>query len=90
MADSVLAPRSAVWAVRSSVTLGIVSGGPGRREGVSFPGGCFFAATALERHELPAREDPDQLAFELHSILLGADTNLNDARPSGTAGSSTA
>jgi AcrR family transcriptional regulator len=77
-----------------------------------FPGGCFFAATALEmgarpgpvkdriaaiqtgftallrtfaitaleRHELPAREDPDRLAFELHSILLGADTKfvLND------------
>jgi hypothetical protein len=39
-----------------------------------------FAATALEQHELPAREDPDQLAFELHSILLGADTKfvLND------------
>jgi AcrR family transcriptional regulator len=39
-----------------------------------------FAATALEQHELPAREDPDRLAFELHSILLGADTKfvLND------------
>jgi len=32
-----------------------------------------FAATALEQHELPAREDPDQLAFELHAILLAAD-----------------
>ena len=73
-----------------------------------FPGGCFFAATALEmgarpgpvkervaaiqsgftamlrsfavtaleQHELPAREDPDRLAFELHSILLGADTKF--------------
>jgi AcrR family transcriptional regulator len=73
-----------------------------------FPGGCFFAATALEmgtrpgpvkdrvaaiqsgftallrafaataveQHELPAREDPDQLAFELHAILLGADTKF--------------
>jgi len=71
-----------------------------------FPGGCFFAATALEmgtrpgpvrdrvaaitagftallasfaataigQHELPAREDPGRLAFELHAILLGADT----------------
>jgi AcrR family transcriptional regulator len=71
-----------------------------------FPGGCFFAAAALEmgtrpgpvkervaaiqadftarlrafaaaaveQHELPAGEDPDQLAFELHAILLGADT----------------
>jgi AcrR family transcriptional regulator len=77
-----------------------------------FPGGCFFAATALEmgtrpgpvkdrvaaiqsdftallrsfaataqeQHELPAHEDPDRLAFELHAILLGADTKfvLND------------
>ena len=39
-----------------------------------------FAATALEQHELPAREDPDRLAFELHAILLAADTKfiLND------------
>jgi AcrR family transcriptional regulator len=39
-----------------------------------------FAATALEQHELAAREDPDRLAFELHAILLGADTKfiLND------------
>jgi AcrR family transcriptional regulator len=77
-----------------------------------FPGGCFFAATALEmgtrpgpvrdriaaiqsgftallgtfavtaleQHELPAREDPDRLAFELHAILLAADLKfvLND------------
>jgi AcrR family transcriptional regulator len=73
-----------------------------------FPGGCFFAATALEmgtrpgpvrdrvaaissgftaqlrsfaataagQHELPAREDPGRLAFELHAILLGADTGF--------------
>ena len=73
-----------------------------------FPGGCFFAATALEmgtrpgpvkervaaissgftaqlrafavtaieQHELPAREDPDRLAFELHAILLGTDTKF--------------
>jgi AcrR family transcriptional regulator len=73
-----------------------------------FPGGCFFAATALEmgtrpgpvkdriaaiysdftallgslaataaeQHELPAGEDPDHLAFELHAILLGADTKF--------------
>ena len=73
-----------------------------------FPGGCFFAATALEmgtrpgpvkdrvaaiqsgftallrsfaaialeQHELPAREDPDRLAFELHAILLAADTKF--------------
>ena len=73
-----------------------------------FPGGCFFAATALEmgarpgpvkdrvaaiqsgftallrsfvvialeQHELPAGEDPDRLAFELHAILLAADTKF--------------
>ena len=73
-----------------------------------FPGGCFFAATALEmgtrpgpvkdrvaaiqsgfaellrsfaataveQHELPAHEDPSRLAFELHAILLAADTKF--------------
>ena len=73
-----------------------------------FPGGCFFAATALEmgtrpgpvrdrvaalqsgftallrtfaataveQDELPAREDPDRLAFELHAILLAADAKF--------------
>ncbi len=73
-----------------------------------FPGGCFFAATALEmgthpgpvkdriaaidsgftaqlrafaataiqQHELPAGQDPARLAFELHAILLGADTGF--------------
>jgi hypothetical protein len=35
-----------------------------------------FAATAVEQHELPAGEDPDRLAFELHAVLLGADTKL--------------
>ena len=35
-----------------------------------------FAATALEQNELPAREDPDRLAFELHAILLAADTKF--------------
>ena len=35
-----------------------------------------FAATAIEQHELRAHEDPDLLAFELHSILLGADTKF--------------
>ena len=35
-----------------------------------------FAATALEQHELAAREDPGRLAFELHAILLGADTKF--------------
>jgi len=35
-----------------------------------------FAATAIEQHELPAHEDPDGLAFELHAILLGGDTKF--------------
>ena len=35
-----------------------------------------FAATALEQNELPAGEDPDQLAFELNGIILAADTNF--------------
>jgi hypothetical protein len=35
-----------------------------------------FAATALEQHELPAREDSDRLAFELYGIMLAADTNF--------------
>jgi len=73
-----------------------------------FPGGCFFAAAALEmgtrpgpvrdrvaaissgftallrsfaataagQRELPAGEDPGRLAFELHAILLAADTRF--------------
>jgi len=36
----------------------------------------FFAATAIDQHELPAREHPDRLAFELHAILLAADTKF--------------
>jgi AcrR family transcriptional regulator len=35
-----------------------------------------FAVTALEQAELPADEDPDRLAFELHAVLLGADTKF--------------
>jgi hypothetical protein len=35
-----------------------------------------FAVTAVEQHELAAHEDPDGLAFELHAILLGADTKF--------------
>src|SRR6202034_2770438 len=35
-----------------------------------------FAATAIERNELPAGEDPDRLAFELNGIILAADTNF--------------
>jgi AcrR family transcriptional regulator len=35
-----------------------------------------FAATALDRGELPAGEDPDRLVFELNGIMLAADTNF--------------
>jgi AcrR family transcriptional regulator len=35
-----------------------------------------FAATAIEQHELPPGEDPDQLAFELNGICLAADANF--------------
>ena len=35
-----------------------------------------FAATAIEQHELPPREDPDQLAFELNGIILAADAGF--------------
>ena len=35
-----------------------------------------IAATAVEQHELPLGEDPDRLAFELHAILLAADTKF--------------
>jgi len=35
-----------------------------------------FAVAAIEQHELPDDTDPDQLAFELHAILLGADTKF--------------
>jgi AcrR family transcriptional regulator len=35
-----------------------------------------FAATAIEQNELPASEDPEQLAFELNGIILAADTNF--------------
>ncbi len=39
-----------------------------------------FATTAVEQGELPSDENPEWLAFELHAILLGADTKfvLND------------
>jgi AcrR family transcriptional regulator len=35
-----------------------------------------FATTALQQGELPSEENPDWLAFELHAILLGADTKF--------------
>ena len=35
-----------------------------------------FAVTALEHRQLPADEDPDQLAFELTGIILAANTNF--------------
>jgi AcrR family transcriptional regulator len=35
-----------------------------------------FAATAIARGELPAGENPDQLAFELNGIIVAANTNF--------------
>jgi AcrR family transcriptional regulator len=35
-----------------------------------------FAVTAIERGELPASEDPDQLTFELNGIILAADASF--------------
>jgi AcrR family transcriptional regulator len=35
-----------------------------------------FAATAVEQRELPAGEDPTRLAFELHGIMLAADSDF--------------
>ncbi len=35
-----------------------------------------FAVTAIEQGELPAREDPGQLAFELNGFILAADANF--------------
>ena len=35
-----------------------------------------FAATAIEQQELPAWEDPDRLAFELHGRTPAADTSF--------------
>jgi len=35
-----------------------------------------FAGTAIEQQELPTREDPDRLAFELYGIMLAADANF--------------
>ena len=34
-----------------------------------------FAVTAIERHELPADEDPDALTFELNGIILAANAS---------------
>jgi hypothetical protein len=35
-----------------------------------------FAATAIEQQELPAREDPGRLAFELNGIILATNANF--------------
>jgi AcrR family transcriptional regulator len=35
-----------------------------------------FIVTALEQHELPADEDPDELTFEINGIILAANANF--------------
>jgi AcrR family transcriptional regulator len=55
--------------------------GPVREQIASFQSGFTalirqFVNTALERHELPADEDPEALTFELNGIILAANTNF--------------
>ena len=35
-----------------------------------------FIVTALEQHELPTEEDPDELTFEINGIILAANANF--------------
>jgi AcrR family transcriptional regulator len=35
-----------------------------------------FVVTAIDQHELPDGEDPDLLTFEIHGIILAANTNF--------------
>ena len=55
--------------------------GPVKERIAAFQGGLTalirqFVVTAIERHELPADEDPDALTFELNGIILAANTNF--------------
>jgi AcrR family transcriptional regulator len=55
--------------------------GPVKEAVAAFQGGFVdllrgFAATAIEQKELPAGEDPGQLAFELNGIILATDASF--------------
>jgi AcrR family transcriptional regulator len=55
--------------------------GPVKERIAAFQGGFTaqirqFIVEALERHELPADEDPDALTFELNGIILAANANF--------------
>jgi AcrR family transcriptional regulator len=55
--------------------------GPVKEEIAAFQSGFTalirqFVVTALEKHELPAHEDPDALTFELNGIILAANANF--------------
>jgi hypothetical protein len=55
--------------------------GPVKERVVAFQAGFValirrFAATAVQRNQLPADEDPDQLAFELNGLILATDVNF--------------
>jgi len=55
--------------------------GPVKERVAAFQGGFAaqirqFVVTGLERHELPADEDPDALTFELNGIILAANANF--------------
>jgi AcrR family transcriptional regulator len=55
--------------------------GPVKEQIVAFQTGFSalirqFIATALEQHELPADEDPDELTFEVNGMILAANANF--------------
>jgi hypothetical protein len=43
---------------------------PARRD--CFPGGCFLSAAAVGNGELSPGTDPEQVAFELGALAVGA------------------
>jgi AcrR family transcriptional regulator len=55
--------------------------GPVKEQIAAFQGGLSalvrqFVVIALEQHEIPADEDPDELTFELNGIILAANANF--------------
>ncbi len=55
--------------------------GPVKEQIAEFQGGFSalireFIVTALEQHELPADEDPDELTFEVNGIILAANASF--------------
>jgi AcrR family transcriptional regulator len=55
--------------------------GPVKQQIAEFQSGfsaliCEFIVTALEQHELPADEDPEELTFEINGMILAANANF--------------